>query len=91
MSLLNSPFRGPLTAQDIEFIEEKIDDLTCRLFPKGNYRNNALAMELPEKIEEYIDMAEHAGKDLKLGYGAELGQNLRDLLHRVNAHYHQRN
>jgi hypothetical protein len=91
MTSLNSPFRGSLTVKDIEFIEERFDDLTSRLFPKGNARNHALMMELPEKIEEYIDMADHAEKGLKLGYGPELGQNLRDLLNRVNAHYHQRN
>ncbi|MCC6458048.1 MAG: hypothetical protein IT328_24045 [Caldilineaceae bacterium] len=83
----------PLPPEDIEEIEESMNELIRDFYPPGEKRDNALEMGLPDKIEVYIAIAEHAetDPDLKSMVGPELKEGLRELLTAVNAYFHRLN
>ncbi|MCC6458052.1 MAG: hypothetical protein IT328_24065 [Caldilineaceae bacterium] len=89
---LGVPFQHPLTAEDIAEIEEGINQLICALFPPSKEREEVLEMNLPDKIEQYISIANYAEKQPELKdmvSGTGLKEDLSDLLNAVNEYYHR--
>ncbi|MCC6457293.1 MAG: hypothetical protein IT328_20230 [Caldilineaceae bacterium] len=94
------PIRGlgvslqrPLTAKDIAEIEEGINRLIYALFPPSKDRQEVLEMNLPDKIEQYITIADYAEKQPELkdmGVGTGLREGLSNLLKAVNEYYYRR-
>lgn len=91
---LLGPFHGPLTNDDIEFIEEGFNELVCHLFEDEEERDEELAMDLPYKIEQYIGIADLVATDpdFKDIPGVnEMPAQMRELLKRVNEYFHRLN
>jgi hypothetical protein len=94
MKGFGTPFQRPLTAEDIAEIEEGMNMLICDLFPPGEKREDALQMDLPDKIDAYIGIAEHAENDPHLKdvvAGTGLREGMCELLKAVKEYYHKLN
>ena len=91
MKPLDNPFRGPLTAVDIAVIKGRMNILIYALSSNDENRQHALAMELPDQIEQSIRVTQSAAEGSYLEGGPELAVILRNLLRIVNRYYHQLN
>jgi len=97
--LLN-PFRGPLTAEEIERIEQGVNVLFVHLFSHHTeVLEEGLQLDLAHKIHGYIDLAEHVNQSRSCdwdvnhnpNFAHDLVEQMRALLALVNAYYHKLN
>ena len=91
----NRRYNGPLSAEDVEEIEEKMNELVARLFADDLERLEAeIEAPLAEKIDGYISIAEYAATAphlMDMPGIQELAPMLRELLTEVNAYYNALN
>jgi hypothetical protein len=81
-------FDAPLTENDIMEIEAFMNTLLRELLDdEPVVTTEELAKALPDKIQDYLDIAESVEKDANEAIGPELSEALRDLLKAVNAYY----
>lgn len=86
-SYFAGPFEDPLSAEDIERLDQGINEIITRFFSEGPGRDTALAMNLPQKLEGYIMLLEHLEKDRASHYGPDHSHVLRAIFERVKAYY----